>query len=150
MSLDVYLELEGAGPRPPGSGIFIREDGQTKEITREEWDARFPDREPFTCHVYDPDNTVYHNNITHNLGGMAREAEIYEALWHPEAIGITRARQLIGPLKAGLVRLQNDPGRYKELNPENGWGTYGGLVKFVTDYLAACEKNPDAVVTVWR
>lgn len=29
-----------------GSGIFVRENGATREITREEWDRRNPGREP--------------------------------------------------------------------------------------------------------
>lgn len=38
----------------------------------------------------------------------------------------------------------------KKFNPKNGWGSYGGLVKFVEDYLAACIENPTAKVSVWR
>ena len=29
-------------------------------------------------------HSVFDANITHNLGKMAGEAGIYEALWHPE------------------------------------------------------------------
>lgn len=94
--------------------------------------------------------TIYERNITHNLNSMAEEAGIYKHLWRPEEIGITEAKQLIDPLRAGLKRLTDDPERFKKLNPENGWGDYDGLVDFVTEYLAACEKNPDAEVRVSR
>lgn len=30
-------------------------------------------------------------NITHNLGRMAKEAGIYQHLWRPEEIGVTKA-----------------------------------------------------------
>jgi hypothetical protein len=151
MSLDVYLTLPGVQSRT-GSAIFIREDGQNKEITRAEWDARFPGREPVIVSFDDDSDSgeVYSANITHNLGKMAREAGIYEALWRPEEIGITHTAQLIAPLNEGLALLKSNPERFTRLNPENGWGTYEGLVRFVADYLAACEAYPASEVSVWR
>lgn len=150
MSLDVYLRLPGTAPRPT-SGIFVREDGATRELTREEWDARFPGREPVVANMTDDtDTTVYDANITHNLGKMADAAGIYEALWRPDEIEITKARQLVEPLRAGLTLLLAEPGRFETFNPGNGWGTYEGLVKFVSKYLAACEEYPDADVSVSR
>lgn len=149
MSLDVYLTMEGA-QRPAGTGIFIREGGQTKEITRQEWDARYPDREPFVIDPDDGSNEVYSANITHNLGRMAEEAGIYEALWRPGEVGITKAEQLIPLLRDGLTLLKSDPGRFKTFNPSNGWGTYDALRQFVADYLATCEEYPTAEVRVSR
>jgi hypothetical protein len=93
---------------------------------------------------------VYTANITHNLSKMAAEAGIYKALWRPEEIGITTAKQLIEPLRVGLALLRAEPQRFRAFNPENGWGTYDGLVAFVDAYLQACEENPDATVDVWR
>lgn len=46
MSLDVYLTLRDAPSRKAEDRIYIREDGQTKEISFEEWNKRFPGREP--------------------------------------------------------------------------------------------------------
>ena len=94
--------------------------------------------------------SVFDRNITHNLNDMAEEAGIYQALWRPEEIGVTKAEQLIPLLEAGLEKLLADPGRFKAFNPENGWGDYEGLCKFVFAYLAACKENPDAEVEVCR
>ncbi len=146
MSLDVYLK--GAPSNRSGSGIFVRRDGQTQEITRAEWDAAFPGREPIVAEINDDD--AFSANITHNLNRMADAAGIYKELWRPEEIGITTAEQLIAPLEAGLVRLKADPDKYAEFNPENGWGNYDGLVRFVSDYLAACKESPAALVRVSR
>lgn len=146
MSLDVYLDMPGA-IREERPRIFVRENGATREISREEWDARYPGTEPVTC-CTGGDERVYSRNITHNLGRMAEAAGIYKELWHPGDIGISTAAQLIEPLRAGLVRLRTDPGRFFAFNPSNGWGTYEGLVEFVTDYLRACEKFPNAAVSV--
>lgn len=93
---------------------------------------------------------VYWRNITHNLGQMAEQAGIYRELWRPDEIGITKAAQLVAPLADGLERLTREPERFKKFNPDNGWGSYEGLVEFVTAYLAACVAHPDADVRVSR
>jgi hypothetical protein len=93
---------------------------------------------------------VYWRNITHNLNRMADEAGIYKHLWRPDEIGVSRAGDLIQPLRDGLAVLESDPERFKQFNPANGWGSYEGLVDFVREYLAACEANPDAEIEVSR
>jgi hypothetical protein len=152
MSLDVYLNLKGwkgLDSDRTHTGIFVRENGQTAEISREEWDRRYPGREPVTVDGAD-DGEVYWANITHNLGKMAGEAGIYMPLWRPDEIGVTTARQLIEPLQAGLDALKADPERFEAFNPSNGWGNYDGLVRFVENYLDACRAYPDAAVSVSR
>jgi hypothetical protein len=94
--------------------------------------------------------TIYDRNITHNLNKMADAAGIYKHLWRPEEIGITKAVQLVEPLREGLALLLSDPERFKEFDPENKWGDYDGLVDFVRSYLAACEENQNATVEVSR
>jgi len=164
------------------SGIFVRENGATREISRTEWDRSYPGREPATL-VPDEEESeeIYSANITHNLGKMANKAGIYEALWRPgellapetatrireqEKVGnyhesggayelerslpVVHARDLVAPLRAGLELLRAEPDRFKAFNPENGWGDYDGLVRFVENYLAACETYPDAEVRVSR
>jgi hypothetical protein len=94
--------------------------------------------------------TIYDSNITHNLGAMAKEAGIYEHLWRPDEIGITKAAQLVEPLRSGLELLRSDPARFEKHNASNGWGMYKHFVPFVENYLKACEENPDADVSVSR
>jgi hypothetical protein len=151
MSLDVCLTLESVLTIHKEDRIFIREGGQTKEITREEWDERFPNLEPVVIQAgVDATGSVYSANITHNLNTMADKAGIYKHLWRPDEIGVERAEQLIEPLETGLALLKSDPERFKRFNPKNGWGTYEGLISFVQDYLEACKKFPGATVSVWR
>lgn len=177
MSLDVYL----TSPKrtKTGSGIYVREDGRTVEISRAEWDEKFPDREPVV--VESDDDECYWANITHNLSRMANEAGLYYALWRPgqlkdpeksalieaqeeagnysgeggayeiaKTLPTVYARDLIPSMESGLAALKADPARFKALNPENGWGSYEGLVEFVEQYLAACKESPDAQVEVSR
>lgn len=94
--------------------------------------------------------TVYHANVTHNLGKMAEDVGLYYHLWRPEEIGIKKARALIEPLSVGLKRLKDDPERFKAFNPSNGWGSYEALVNFIESYLAACMEDPDAEIIISR
>ena len=157
MSLDVYLIIDKTMPKTAGSGIFIRENGTTREITRREWDEKFPGKEPVTFQSdKEETNEVFSANITHNLGAMAKAAGIYKHLWRPEELvhiawnGITTAAQLIQPLTDGLALLKSDPDRFKKFNPENGWGNYEGLLEFVEEYLRACKEFPQATINVSR
>ena len=93
--------------------------------------------------------SVYSANITHNLGRMAAEAGIYDCLY-PDAHGITRASQLIEPLRNGLVVMRADRARYEAFNAPNGWGLYENFVPWVARYLEACEEHPTATVEVCR
>ena len=86
MSLDVYLRAETPKSVNGGSGIFVRRGGQTVEISRAEWDEKFPNQEPCVYSrpsSYESDE-LFSANVTHNLNSMAGEACIYEALWRPE------------------------------------------------------------------
>lgn len=147
MSLDVYLTTKEIIRHE--AEIFIRRDGATVSITREEWDTLYPGQEPFVLEGKES-NEVYHANITHNLGGMAEAAGIYKPLWRPEEIGIAKAAQLIEPLRDGLEKLRADPETFRAHNPANGWGNYEGLVSFVEKYLSACIEYPDADVSASR
>jgi hypothetical protein len=93
---------------------------------------------------------IYDYNITHNLNRMAEAAGIYMHLWRPDEIGITKASELIEPLRAGLELLRSDETRFRAFDAANGWGRYEHLIEFVSNYLAACEENPEAEIEVSR
>lgn len=93
---------------------------------------------------------VYWSDITHNLNKMAEAAGIYKHLWRPEEIGITKAGELIEPLREGLHKMIDNPSTFKIHDAANGWGRYGDFVPWVAEYLEACVKNPTATVEVSR
>ena len=101
-------------------------------------------------HASSEGRVVYARNITHNLTAMAKEAGIYEHLWRPDEISITKAGQLIEPLRAGFALMQSDPDRFKAHNPANGWGSYESLIIFINGYLVACIANPEAKIYLCR
>ena len=170
MSLDVYLEKKLSADSADNS----IEDLSTlheeysyflKYITQEE----FLDYEAW----YKEHGTVevYGANITHNLGNMASEAAIYDALWRPyrlaagyDAIDAENyeaeyafegeqtilAKDIIKPIEKGLKKLVLKPSYYKTFDSENGWGIYDHFVPFVEKYLNALKKHPNSVVAVSR
>lgn len=170
MSLDVYLIVEKPIKKKKSSGIFIRENGQTKEILRQAWGMKY-EGEPVIFNDNEAETTtVYSANITHNLNRMADAAGVYDVLWRPymlknpphfsndeyskemefENTQTIYANELIEPLREGLHKLKMNPEEYKKYNPENGWGSYDGLVSFIQDYLNACYKYKNAIVKVDR
>ncbi len=157
MSLDVYLMVPNERVRRGGSGIFIRENGSTKEITRAEWDEKFPDREPvvMTRDGDEDDGTecVFDANITHNLGAMASKVseDFYKALWRPEELFENpKASDIAAIVREGYNRLAADPEHYKQFDAPNGWGTYRDFLPWVGEYATALEEAPDALVRASR
>ena len=112
--------------------------------------------EPCTCsqcgnaHTHTYREELYSSNITHNLGAMAEEAGIYKHLWRPDELNIFEAGQLVYALQTGLALMLVDPKRFRKHDAANGWGTYDSFIPFVREYLAACEKYPNAIVSVCR
>jgi hypothetical protein len=117
-----------------------------------------------------PTEEIYSANITHNLGEMADEAGLYEALWRPyrlkegynvpeddyeverefESNCVIQAKEIIPILEKGLKELVSHPEKYKKFNPSNGWGSYESLIKFTKAYLLACIANPEAEIETDR
>lgn len=113
---------------------------------------------------------VYSANITHNLGKMAAEAGIYEALWRPHRLkesynipeddhqaewkfeeeNVTTAKEIIPLLENGLADLKTRPEHFEKFNSPNGWGMYEHFVPFVEKYLEACKEYPDTIIEVSR
>jgi hypothetical protein len=93
---------------------------------------------------------LYKANITHNLNKMAEEAGIYQALWHPDEIGITRAKQLILPLQQAIASMMMSADYYRKFDSPNGWGTYDNFLPWLEKLLKACEEYPEARVEVDR
>lgn len=117
----------------------------------QETNGLYPDEEALT-----PNKTVYRGNITHNLNDMADNVilsngkTLYDYLWCPDENNVKKGKDLILVLTQGLAELINNPDKYKQYNPSNGWGTYQGLVKFLVNYLKACIEFPQATVYIWK
>lgn len=154
MSLDIYI----ISPEPIkkiGTGIFVRKNGQTVELTKEEAIEAFKDLDPDTITtISDETDEFWHGNITHNLGKMAEAVEakpeddttyaikLYDLLWGDVA-SIEDRYRTIQYLGCAIAELESYPEGYKQLNPENGWGTYETLVNFTKSFLKAVINAPE-------
>lgn len=110
--------------------------------------------------------SLYRSNITHNLGKMANEAGLYEALWRPyqlkegynipeddyqaeykyEEANPVQAHEIIPIIEKGLEDMKARPKHYEAFNSPNGWGMYEHFVPFIEKYLEALKKYPEAFV----
>lgn len=144
MSLDLYIESK-TPVLHKGTGVYVRENGETKELlTKEEVLKHFPDANPDDIQETISETEEYfHINITHNLTEMAGECVIkgtcsskkshitlYDLMWHPEEnLGIVfPTLSYLLDLETCYDRLFHNPDFFKKYNPDNGWGTYEGLV----------------------
>jgi len=113
---------------------------------------------------------VYGANITHNLGKMAGEAGIYEALWRPyqlkegynipeddydaeyefEEANPVRAHEIIEIIEKGLADMKARPKHYEKFNSPNGWGMYHNFVPWIEKYLKALKEFPESQVVCDR
>ena len=106
-----------------------------------------------TIYLHDPTSTyktgsLWDGNITSNLARMANEAGVYESLWNPNID--RQAKDLIPELEKSLKELKDNPTYYKKFNPSNGWGSYDGLVEFVTSFLEACHNYGLARIEIYK
>lgn len=90
---------------------------------------------------------VFWQNITHNVLPMWRLAGCCDALY--ESHGLL-AGGLVPTLERAAVKMEACPDEFKNMNPENGWGSYEGALKFLQDVLAACREHPKATVRISR
>lgn len=147
MSLDITLVSKEAVERS-GTGVFIYDGGNRRELTIEEVREKWPDADVASQEY--KTNDVFKVNITHNLAEMASKADIYYAMWRPEERGYGVAEDIILPLTRGIEKLRANPELFKKLNPQNGWGSYDTLLTVAEDYLEACRSWPDATIEVSR
>jgi hypothetical protein len=109
---------------------------------------------------------VYSANITHNLGKMAGEAGLYEALWRPHRLkegynipeddhqaeykfeeeNPVRAYEIIPIIEKGLEDMLARPKHYETFNSPNGWGMYEHFIPFIEQYLEALKEYPESFV----
>lgn len=89
---------------------------------------------------------VFTKNITHNCSKMMRATHtLHSALYDSDGV---EAKSIIVELSLGLLELATNQEEIKKLEPTNGWGSYEGLVDFTCEVLAACVKNPHAIIHV--
>jgi len=77
---------------------------------------------------------------------IAKEAGIFNVLWHPRRNGFQYGRQIIDLLQAGLDHMQKNPEVYYAIDEKHGWGLSSEFLKWVNEYIEACKKYPDCKI----
>jgi len=93
------------------------------------------------------ENTVFEVSYTHNIVNMTHAAlNTSHYTWSEEYQG--KKASEIAPLLENLITvLEKDPERYRAMNPENGWGSYDGMmIHYLKPFLRACKEYPDGVL----
>jgi len=97
-------------------------------------------------------HVVWERNVTHNLGRLADALGVYEIIWRPEETDgmIECADDMVPPLEVAISVLLDKFDEYKKYEPENGWGTRNGFIRFMRGYLEACHEFPNALIKASR
>jgi len=105
------------------------------------------------CCGHDLIDRNYTHNTSRMIYGALQDAGV--VLPNPDGHGTVawwgHLNGMTGPegaayLDAILTHLAKDPGRYRAMNPENGWGNYDDLVTVLTEMRDAVPEHP----TAWR
>lgn len=146
MSLDLYI-ISKTPVSHLGTGVFVRQNGANVELSVDEVKKAYPDSE-VEVREYE-DNEVWHGNITHNMGKMAKQVSVsvytlYQLLWRPEETDLVPdghpTQRYLDCLGIALEKLKADKDRLLVYNPSNGWGTYRDLLNFTADFLDALKR----------
>lgn len=155
MSLDITI-ISPESIIKKSTGIYARINGTTRELTKEEAIAHFPDVDPDDIIEEEiKTNEFWHGNITHNLCRMAEDCmsfdeydqcyNLYDLLWRDTQAPFegNYINAYIAHLAYCLYVLKNDPEHFKQFNPPNGWGTYEQLCQFTEDFIKALITMPE-------
>ena len=63
--------------------------------------------------------------------------------WHK-----MKAKDVKPLLDRGIELLKQDPDKYRAMNPENGWGSYDEMLKWLHQIQIAVDEYPEATVSV--
>lgn len=86
---------------------------------------------------------IYETDITYNLAKMYYKA-IDEKLGLKKLKGLA-CKEVLPIINNAIKDMIDKKEEYKKMNPENGWGSYDGLLKVFKKIREVCEENPDGI-----
>lgn len=134
MSLDFYVYV-------PEQRAYVRENGTTAPMLEENTEL---------CEC------IHIANITHNMGEMARHVPVsdtltlYNILWRPDESNLKTTDDIMEYVTMGLKFMREHFSELLQYNPDNGWGSYEGLVTFTKRVLGACLLYPRCLIEANR
>lgn len=89
---------------------------------------------------------IFDRNITYNLAPMYYKCIDKELGF--KKLNNMSCKEALSILNSAINDLIKNKEEYEKLNPENGWGTYDGLLEAIKDMRNCCEDNPDGIIDV--
>lgn len=87
---------------------------------------------------------IYETNITYNLSKMYYKA-VDEEKGLRKFDGM-KCIDAIPVLEKAIADMIKNKSEYEKYNPENGWGSYDGLLSRFEEMLKICKENPDGII----
>jgi len=94
---------------------------------------------------YDISIGNWSTNMTSNVSAMWDKAMPEHNLRDMDGY---KASQVVDTLAEGVEHMARNRHEYLELDPENGWGDYGGALSTLLVMSIECERNPTETVVV--
>lgn len=89
---------------------------------------------------------VYEDNITYNLAPMYYKC--IDTNGGLKGLNGMKCKDAVPVLNRAIDDLIENKEEYEKLNPENGWGSYEGLLKSLKSLRIACLENPSGKVEI--
>lgn len=86
---------------------------------------------------------------TYNVSPMLRGAGLEMPEWTQEWIEKADSKTIASRLGDTIATLEADPGKFKAMNPSNGWGSYDGLLETLKDIHRVALEYPSATWSAW-
>ena len=86
-------------------------------------------------------------NYTYNVSQMWKEATNDEKMIPIEGLTGAEAKPL---LLSGLEKLQENPEKFRAMNPDNKWGDYDRFILWIEQLIKECDSYPDAIWVAGR
>jgi hypothetical protein len=86
-------------------------------------------------------------SYTYNISGMLRDDSVRINIdkWAGQ-----NAAYVVPELEKGIRSLEANPEHFEKMNPENGWGSYLGLLNdFLKPMLLAFRRAPESIIGTW-
>lgn len=89
---------------------------------------------------------IYERNVTYNLAKMYYKCIDKEKGF--KKLDGMNCKEALPIVENAIIDMLVNADEYKKLNPENGWGSYEGLLETLQEIRKCCKENFDGKISV--